>query len=271
MIPDTMDERTYNSLRKIIYDQAGIALGEGKHALVHARIGKRLRALNLNDYDEYLQFLQNGNAQDEIVQLLDVISTNTTSFFRESVHFELLTEIIHAHTKAGKRQLRIWCAAASTGEEPYTLSMVVQEALAGVPMDLKILATDISTKVLAKCRTAEYSLDKLTVVTSHLRDKYFHWDPDSRLFTAKDILRSPLTFARLNLMENPYPMRGPFDVVFCRNVMIYFDKEGRLKFVNEALRLLAPDGYLFTGHAESLTGLSAGIKSIKPSVYQKVH
>jgi len=269
VIEESMDEKTYDMFRKLIYDKAGIALGTGKHALVHARLGKRLRALGLSDYDSYLKYLIQDSSQEEIIQLLDVISTNTTSFFRESIHFELLTEIVNNWIKSGKKRLRVWCAAASTGEEPYTLSMVCQEAFKGTTVDLKILCTDISTKVLRISKEGEYSFDKMSGIPTEYRNRWFEVGHDPQKLRATEALRAPLTFARLNLMENPYPMQGPFDVVFCRNVMIYFDRDGREKFVKEAYRLLAPGGYLFTGHSESLTGIANGLKTIKPSVYQK--
>lgn len=269
MIEDNMDQRTYDAFRQIIHEKAGIALGPGKQALVHARLAKRLRKLNLPDYDSYLRYLLEDESGEEIVQLLDVISTNTTAFFRESVHFELLQEILKDWLSKGKRRFRIWCAAASTGEEPYTLSMVCQETFGTTSVDFRLLATDISTKVLRLCKLGEYSADKMSGIPEVLKRKYFTAGSMEGRLSATAQLRAPLTFARLNLMESPYPMAGPFDVVFCRNVMIYFDHDGRKKFVDEAHRLLIPGGYLFSGHSESLTGLVAGMKAIKPSVYQK--
>lgn len=269
MIEECMDQSTYNVFRQIIHEKAGIALGPGKQALVHARLAKRLRKLCLPDYDSYLRYLLEEESGEEIVQLLDVISTNTTSFFRESVHFELLTAILQEWLQNGKRRFRIWCAAASTGEEPYTLSMVAQEVFGTTPVDFRILATDISTKVLRVCRLGEYPLEKMGGIPDMMRRKYFVPSATNGVLSASPLLRAPLTFARLNLMETPYPMTGPFDVVFCRNVMIYFDQDGRKKFVDQAHRLLAPGGYLFSGHSESLTGLVTGLKAIKPSVYQK--
>ncbi len=270
MMEENMDQRTYDAFRKIIYDKAGIALGTGKQALVHARLAKRLRKLSLSDYDAYLRYLLEDESGEEIVQLLDVISTNTTSFFRESIHFDMLREILADWLQKGKRRFRVWCAAASTGEEPYTLSMVCQEAFGSTSVDFRILATDISTKVLRQCKLGEYPIDKMNGIPDGLIEKYFEPTAVRGIWSATPILRAPITFARLNLMESPYPMSGPFDVVFCRNVMIYFDKDGRKKFVDEAHRLLAPGGYLFSGHSESLTGLVQGMKCIKPSVYQKI-
>jgi len=270
MIPESMDNRTYDAFRRIIHEKAGIALGNGKQALVHARLAKRLRALDLPDYDSYLKFLQEDTTEDEIVQLLDVISTNTTSFYREATHFDQLEVILKQWLAQGKRKFRIWCAAASTGEEPYTLSMVCQEALSAHAVDLRILATDISTRVLRTCQHGKYFDERMGGVPEILKHKYFEKTAEPGLLSAKTSLRAPLAFARLNLMDIPYPMKGPFDIVFCRNVMIYFDSDGRSKFVNEAVRLIVPGGYLFSGHSESLTGLSPSLKATKPSVYQRL-
>ncbi|HSQ43279.1 MAG TPA: protein-glutamate O-methyltransferase CheR [Fibrobacteraceae bacterium] len=267
LAPDAMDAKTYESFRRIIHQKAGIALGNGKQALMNARLAKRLRALHLPNYQSYLDYLLKDDSQEEIVQLLDVISTNTTSFFREAEHFSRLGEILQGWYKKGNRRFRIWCAAASTGEEPYTLSMVCQEAL-GPQVDLRILSTDISTRVLRQCRQGEYPREKCEGIPTPWLHKYFRQGKSGTL-SANTLLRSPLTFARLNLMDTPYPMRGPFDVIFCRNVMIYFDQDGRRTFVEQAHRLLSPGGYLFTGHAESLTGIALGFSPVQPSVYRK--
>jgi chemotaxis protein methyltransferase CheR len=264
---NTLDEKIYKTIRDLVYNKAGINLGEGKQALVHARLGKRLRALDLPDHRAYLELLQNDQSGEELVELLDVISTNHTNFFREPAHFEFLTEVVKKIVAQGSRSLRIWCAAASTGEEPYTLSMVCQEAFGPTKMDFRILCTDISTRVLRICKTGSYPKARISDIPPEYVHRY--WNKDDGHFVAKDQLKQPLSFARLNLMENPYPMKGPFDIIFCRNVMIYFDRSGREKIVIEALRLLKPGGYLVVGHAESLNGILNGLKAVHPSVYQK--
>ncbi|NLB63051.1 MAG: chemotaxis protein CheR [Fibrobacter sp.] len=263
-----MSRKVYEEICQIVYEQCGINLGEKKHALVHGRLGKRLRALGLQCYEDYLEFLLEDESGDEIVQLLDVISTNHTHFFREPTHFEFLQEVLQKKLKAGNRKFRIWCAAASSGEEPYTLSMVAQEACLGYEVDLRILATDISTKVLRQCLKGEYEEQKMAGISADLRKKWWKKIGDD-LWSAKASLRKPLTFTRLNLMESPYPMSGPFDVVFCRNVMIYFDIHGRQKVISEAQRLLGTNDILIVGHSESLNGINHDFKMIKPSVYQR--
>lgn len=257
----------YDEIRDLVYRKAGIALGESRQALVQARLSKRLRALGLEEFEEYVEYLRRDDSGEEIVELLDVISTNFTSFFREERHFQLLTEIVQKAVAAKARQFRLWCAAAATGEEPYTLSMVIQEASEGRIPDIKILATDISTRALRACQAGRYDEARLKTVPDASRRRWFRKDDDE--FVATPELRAPLRFSRLNLMEAPYPMKGPFDVIFCRNVMIYFDKDGRTKFVQQALRLLAPGGILVVGSSESLAGIAVGMETLMPSVYRK--
>lgn len=263
-----MKASSYVALRDFVYDRMGIQLGDSKQALVTARVAQRLRALGQTDEDAYIRDVLGSENEVEVVHLLDAISTNFTSFFREEVHFERLSGLLREWRAHGQRKFRIWCAAASSGEEPYTLSMVCQEAL-GEDVDLRILATDISTRVLDSCRRGVYHESRMDPIPANLLKRWFG-PPDAEGFrSATPALRAPLSFARLNLMESPYPMHGPFDVVFCRNVMIYFDVPGRSKFISEAVRLVRPGGYLFVGHAESVAGLAAGFKGIAPSVYQR--
>jgi chemotaxis protein methyltransferase CheR len=257
----------YEAIRELVHRKAGIALGASKQALVQARLAKRLRILGLSGYQEYMDLLSGPTADEEIVHLLDAISTNFTSFFRDGRHFELLTEIVRGAVASGKSSLRIWCAAAATGEEPYTLSMVCQEAGGQDLRDLRILCTDISTRALDACLRGVYDEQKLSTVPEVLRRKW--WERTAEGCRASDALRRPLTFARLNLAEVPYVMKGPMDAIFCRNVMIYFDGEGRSRFVREAHRLLVPGGHLFVGSSESLAGIADGFHGVMPSVYRK--
>lgn len=256
----------YEAIRALVYRKAGIALGGSKQALVQARLAKRLRKLEMSTYDEYLEYLGGPDSDEEIVQLLDAISTNFTSFFREEKHFDLLAQLVREAAQKHVHKFRLWCAAASTGEEPYTLSMVLQEAGPSIT-DLRILATDISTRVLKSCQAGSYEAQKFKNVPEPLQRRW--WVREGGRLVAGEMLRKPLTFARMNLAEAPYAMKGPFDVIFCRNVMIYFDTDGRKKFVNEARRLLAPGGYLFVGSSESLAGIADGFTSVMPSVYRK--
>jgi len=266
-----MDATTFNKFREIIYQKSGINLGPGKEALVSARIGKRMRALQIEDQRAYLKFVEE-DAGDELVHLIDAISTNVTSFFREPIHFDFARNVLEKWSGQGQRRFRIWCAAASSGEEPYSIAITLYESLNGAVTDARILATDISTRVLQKCIEGVYSGEKVEPVPPLLREKYFSRVSDhegNKLYSVKPMLRQMLTFKRLNLSTPPFPMQGPMDIVFCRNVMIYFDNHVRSRLLDDIYRLLKPGGYLFVGHAESLTGMMSQFKTVQPSVYIK--
>ena len=264
-----MDQATFHKFREIIYEKSGITLGKGKEALVSARVGKRMRTIGMQDYRKYLRYVMEDTSGEEVIQLLDVISTNVTQFFREAAHFEFLREAFQSWLAKGQRRFRLWCAAASTGEEPYTIAMTLREAAEGRSADIKLLATDISTRVLASCCQGTYRQDKMESVPPLLRDRYFtrHQDDGTIAYTVKPALRNMIVFKRLNLAKPPFPMRGPLDAVFCRNVMIYFDNDIRKNLLAEIRRLLRPGGYLMVGHAESLTGMLSSMKVVRPSVY----
>lgn len=267
-----MEKHTFERFRQLVYAKSGISLGEQKETLVAARIARRMRALNLAQYDAYYEAIVRDQSGQELVQLIDSISTNVTSFYREATHFDLLGELLSRWKAAGQRRFRIWCAAASTGEEPYTIAITAAESL-GIDsgMDWQVLATDISSRVLQRCMEGVYAPRQLAAVNSAYRHKYFEpmQQNGAKAFAVRDILRDRVIFRRLNLSTPPFPMRGPLDVVFCRNVMIYFDNQTRQRLVAEIHRLLKPDGYLLVGHAESLTGVTNGFKGLKPSVFRK--
>jgi chemotaxis protein methyltransferase CheR len=266
-----MDFQTFNDFREIIYKKSGISINETKEALVAARIGKRMRALGLNDAGDYLKYLLSKNNDGEIVNLLDVISTNVTSFFREQAHFDFLGDIFSGWLEQGQRKFRFWSAACSSGEEPYSLAMLISDKLNGVNANVKILATDISTKILEKSMAGTYSEEKVSSIPSTYRSRFMHetlWN-DKKTFEICEEIRKLIVFQHINLSKPPFPMHGPMDAVFCRNVMIYFDNKVRKNLLEDVYRLVKPGGYLFVGHAESLTGLLSGFKAVKPSVYIK--
>ena len=265
-----MDYKIFQKLMEIVYENCGINLNDSKVAMVSARIGKRMRVLNIKEHTEYLDYLINDKNSDEITNFLDVISTNVTSFFREKEHFDLLSSIIKGIVESGQKRIRIWCAAASTGQEPYTIAMVCARAGAK-SADLKILATDISTKVLVEAKEGKYNVEKIKKVPSDFLVQYFteEIDGNNKFYCVKEVLKKLIVFKRLNLFQTPYPMRGPIDVVYCRNVMIYFDNSTREKLISEIYRLLKPGGYLIIGHAENLTLTQNNFKCIKPSIFMK--
>ena len=267
-----MDPRTFRGFCKLAYDHAGIALRENKETLVAARIAKRIRTLGLSSESEYLDYLQNDSTGEELLSFIDVISTNFTSFFREGDHFEVLKRELDARVMDGQKRVRLWCAAAATGEEPYTLAITMAEALAGSAIDWRLLATDISLRALGVAHEGCYEATKLEPVPRGLRERYFSKENaagGAPMLRARDVLRERTVFKRLNLATPPFPMKGELDIVFCRNVMIYFDLTVRQRLIREIERLLKPGGMLVVAHSETLSGIASSFAMMKPSVYRK--
>ena len=270
----------FRRVADVLKRHAGIHLADDKRELVRSRLAKRLRALGYSSYRQYLEDHvvpadRSGQTGGEFVHFVDVLSTNLTSFYREPAHFDYLRRHVlpGVLARSGGR-VRGWCAAASTGEEPYCLAMTCLEAARehGVAKpDVKVLSTDICTKVLAEASAGVYAEPRAKAVNPALRGRY--WEP-RRLpdgmpaIAAGRELRDACVFRRLNLMDRP-PFRGPLDFIFCRNVMIYFDRPTRESLVGRLLNVLAPGGYLFTGHSESLTGTSHALRQVQAAVYQK--
>jgi len=264
----------FEKIRLLIYDKCGINLHDGKKELVSARLGKRLREGNFRSFAHYYDYVVTEDGADELVRMIDSISTNLTYFFREDSHFQKLTAILPnllaATATKGAPRLRIWSAACSTGEEPYSVAIKVRETMNGTPIDVKVLATDISTSVLKTAASGIYNAEKVKNVPTALVKKYFQggtgkWEGHYRV---KHDIRELVEFKRFNLMQPP-PQGVCFDIIFCRNVMIYFDKQTQGALVNRLYDSLATGGYLFIGHSESLTGLNHRLKYIEPSVYRK--
>jgi chemotaxis protein methyltransferase CheR len=266
-----MKKHSFDRIREIVYETSGISLSVRKEALVSARVGKRMRALGITSYEEYLEFLEDNNPE-ELVGLLDAVSTNVTSFFRESHHFEFIADEVAGWYEQGQRRFRFWSAACSTGEEPLSLAMVLREALPYPDVNLRILATDICTETLQTCELATYPERKVTPIPLDLRSRWFtaRGKGAERLWTAKPVLTDSIVYRRMNLSTPPFPMKGPMDAVFCRNVMIYFDDPVRIRLLEEIGRLLKPGGLLIVGHAESLAGILSNFKYVRPSVYRKL-
>lgn len=268
-----LSETQFRRIGDVVHRVAGIHLGAEKKSLVRARIVKRLRALSIPTIAEYLEFLSGDDTGAELAEMVDVLTTNKTSFFRELEHFRLLqSTILPALTRAGE-SIRLWSAGCSTGEEPYTAAIVALDTLGAEASRLRILATDISARVLQHARVAEYDADLVAEVPLPLRSRYFESGAAVRgtpvgPFRVTPSVRGLVSFARLNLMSD-WPMHGPFDVIFCRNVMIYFDKPTQEALVTRFATLLAPGGYLFVGHSESLTGMRHPLAYVQPATYRK--
>jgi chemotaxis protein methyltransferase CheR len=266
-----MDSITFERLRALVYEYSGISLKETKEAMVSARIAKRMRVLGINNHQQYLRYLEQDDSGNEMTRFLDVISTNVTSFFRESLHFDFLKDILSNWLVNGKTKIRVWSAAASTGEEALSIAMTIRDAIGERLCDFKILATDISTNVLAIAQKGLYETPQMHNVPEALRRRFFVpvKTPGGAGFQAREELMRNIVYRRLNLSRPPFPMHGQLDIVFCRNVMIYFDEETRKSLVEEIYRQLLPGGYLLTGHAESLSSLKTDFTYIRPTIYQK--
>ncbi len=269
-----LSDRLFEQFSELVYRECGINLHSGKKSLLQARLNKRLRATGIDSYDNYYGYLISNEDPREIVNFIDCISTNLTYFFREQQHFDFLYNIfpdyLESKLKERNHRIRVWSAGCSTGEEPYSIAMCLLNSLSTqTNIDIKILATDISTKVLAIAKKGIYGADKLKNVSPDFRKKFFRKIKNSiEEYEVLDQVKNIITFSRLNLKE-PYPFKGPFDFVFCRNVMIYFDKQTQEALVNRMAGYLAPGGYLFVGHSESLMGLNHELSYVKPAVYRK--
>jgi chemotaxis protein methyltransferase CheR len=272
----SLSDKDFKKVRELVHELAGISLHEGKRELVVARLAKRIRQLGMSSVGDYLTYVREQKTQDELITMLDALATNLTSFWRESQHFDyveqvILPQILARIKQTGDHRIRAWSAGCSSGEEPYSLAMLLKHKLDNYThCDLKILATDLSTKVLALARNGVYSIDRIKAIPPEIRHKYMTEQPTDRdrEYRVADEVRSAVSFARLNLMET-WPMQGPLDFIFCRNVMIYFDKTTQGQLARRFHELLRSGGTLFIGHSESLTGIEHSFRYVKPTVYEK--
>jgi chemotaxis protein methyltransferase CheR len=269
-----LTDSQFRDVATLVQAACGIHLHDGKKELVKGRLSKRLRHLGFHSFQEYIGYLRKDSSGAEITAMLDAISTNQTSFFREAEHFAYLADKVLpgvVSRNAGSKRLRIWSAGCSSGEEPYSIAITMCESIANLSAwDARILATDISTRVLAHAAQGVYDAERVQSVVPKLRNRHFNSTGahSERRYEAKSNLKSMIQFARLNLMER-WPMKGPFDTIFCRNVMIYFDRPTRERLVGRYYDLLAPGGTFFVGHSESLTGLKHQFRYVQPTVYEK--
>lgn len=265
----------FEKISRLVYEQCGIYLHEGKKELVKARLSKRLRAGSYKSFTDYYHYVTTEEGTEELISMIDSISTNLTSFFREESHFVRLRHIIlslmeKSGHRGSKNTLKIWSAGCSTGEEPYTLAITVAESIGQKSLEASILATDISTKVLRVAESGIYAQERTKGIASPILKKYFQvgTGQSEGYVRVKNDLKKMITFQRFNLMER-FPDRNNYDIIFCRNVMIYFDKKTQNILVNKFYDSLASGGYFFIGHSESLTGLKHQFNYVEPSVYLK--
>lgn len=269
-----MERELFRRFAALAYEKAGISIRPGKEALVAARVAKRLRALSIPNAEGYLRYLEQDESGEEMVRFLDVISTHFTSFYREPDHFHLLEAELASHLERGQKRLRVWSAACSTGEEPYTMALCALGLKGMEEADFKILATDISLDTLHQAALGRYAAARVEPVPVEQRSRWFtrkksESEPDGEVFEVKPELRRRIAFRRLNLAEPPFPMKGPFDIVFCRNVLIYFDQPTRQRLIPAIEGLIRPGGLLCIGHTETLSGIRCGLKMQRPSVFRR--
>jgi chemotaxis protein methyltransferase CheR len=263
----------FKRLREIVHARTGIALSEAKRELVYGRLARRLRKLKLASFAEYCQLVE-GVDSGELQELTNAITTNLTSFFRENYHFEqLAAEALPqvASKRSATRRIRLWSAGCSTGEEPYSLAIVLREAMARLPnWDIKLLATDIDSKVVATASEGVYAEDRFKGIPT---ERVRNWFPPAAgrptFCAATDQLKALITFKQLNLLD-PWPMKGPFDIIFCRNVVIYFDKETQRGLFDRMADLQEPGGWLFIGHSENLLNVTRRYKLVGRTVYRRM-
>jgi chemotaxis protein methyltransferase CheR len=265
-----LTDADFAALAMLVKHHTGIILGEQKRNLIYSRLARRLRALKLESFAEYCDLLETAEGESEIGEMVNAITTNLTSFFRERHHFDFLgDEILKPLLKQpGPRRLRIWSAGCSSGEETYSIAMVLRAAIpAGAEWDAKILGTDIDTDMLARAKAGDYERERAASIPERYR-RYIGDGGDGAATMAPE-LRALISFKPLNLLD-PWPMRGPFDAIFCRNVVIYFDKETQRGLFDRFAELLAPAGWLFIGHSETLFKVSDRFRLVGRTIYRKI-
>ncbi len=259
----------FSEVQKLVHTYIGVTLKSGKETLVASRMVRRMRALRLDDSRQYMNYLREEKTGEELTLFLDAITTNTTHFFRERLSFDVCIQMVEQWLAEGQKKFRFWSAASSTGQEPFTLAMMLFEVFQKHKgIDWKILATDINTQVLDHCRQGIYGDNAMESMPESYRKRFFT-RTENGAWKINHNLQEHMVFNRLNLAKQPWPMKGPLDVVFCRNVMIYFENDVRHPLLAGIHGLLKSGGYLFVGHAESLSGFVSDFKTIKPSVYCK--
>ena len=256
-------------VRKLIYQQAGISLSEAKTDMVYSRIGRRLRVLDLYSFKTYLDKLEKDNDAWEWEAFVNALTTNLTSFFREEHHFPILAE----HLVSLKKPIRIWCSAASTGEEPYTIAITACEAFGTMTPPVEIIATDIDTNVLSTAARGVYPNDRIDKLPNNILKQYFQRGTGAQegSVRVRNELKALINFQPINLLAENWPVKEPFDVIFCRNVMIYFDKPTQSKILSRFAPLMKPHALLFAGHSENFTYISNAFKLRGKTVYELSH
>lgn len=272
-----MPDAVFEKLSAFIYKQYGIKMPPVKKVMLQSRLQKRLRDMNMNSYEQYCDFLfsKEGEAL-ELVHMIDVVTTNKTDFFREPAHFDFMQQVVLPEFVARNRQkttMKLWSAGCSSGEEVYTLAIVLSDFMeTNKNLDFSIFGTDISTRILQKAVDAIYTEERAANIPIETKRKYFLKSKDRERPTVRLIpeIRKKAYYQRLNFMDDSYGVHETFDVIFCRNVLIYFDREAQTNVINRLCTHLKTGGYFFLGHSESITGMKVPLVQLKPTVFMKV-
>ena len=272
---DGLSSRNFDALSRYIYDYSGIKMPITKLTMLEGRLRRRLRATGIPSFNSYCDYLfKHGGIEKEAIFLIDAVTTNKTDFFREPKHFEFMEQVgLPELAAAGHRRLRLWSAACSIGAEPYTMAMVMQdfvESRSG--FDYRILATDLSTDVLAAARRGVYPRDMIQPVPPEVQRRHVMVSRDSERGEVRihPRLRSTIGFARMNLMDSAYRVGEPMHMIFCRNVLIYFDKPTQARVLSRLCDCLAPGGFLYVGHSETVTGIALPVRQVANTVFKKI-
>lgn len=272
-----LTDKDFGILSSFVYEELGIKMPPAKKIMLQSRLQKRLAALKMDSFKEYIEFVFSKEGQEEeIIKMIDLITTNKTDFFRESSHFDYLTSTaLPEICSAGKNKktIKIWSAGCSSGEEPFTIAIVLREFFQNHPeFDFEVFATDISLRILQKAITAIYPEDRISSVPDTLKRKYFLKSKDKINRTVRLVpeIRSRVVYQRLNFMDSQYVVERDFDIVFCRNVLIYFDRDTQQQVITKLASKLRHDGIFFLGHSESITNMQVPLRQIKPTIFRKV-
>ncbi len=270
----TLTDKDFEQIRSFVKQHTGITLSEAKKTMVYGRLSRRLRKLRIPSFKEYLAIVARDDS-DELVNFINAITTNLTSFFREEHHFDYLKNTIIPQLRLKKnsdQKIRIWSAGCSTGEEPYSIAIALHESLPDIEeWDIKILATDLDTNVLAHGENGIYDIERISALSPERKQAWFLKGRGAQQGSVKidSRLRNLITFKQLNLMQQ-WPMKGPFDFMFCRNVVIYFDKDTQKILYNKYANLIVDDGCLFLGHSESMYKVCDRFASLGHTIYKKI-
>jgi chemotaxis protein methyltransferase CheR len=273
---EKLTDSDFKRLSEFIYRNYGIKMPGEKRTMLEGRLMKRLRANKIKNFAQYCDYVFSPEGMEkELIHMINVVSTNKTDFFREPAHFEFLYETVlpEFHQKNKGEPIKIWSSASSSGEEPYTIAMVISEFARqlGSPIPYHLFGTDISSDILEKAQLGIYKDERIVDVPLAYKKRYFmgNKDPEKRLVRIVPELRKNTSFMRINLMDSTYPIQEKFNIIFCRNVLIYFDRPTQEAVINKLCNHLVPGGYFFLGHSESATGMQVPLTPIKPTIFRR--